>query len=329
MSIESGSGSIVRPEHITDLKIAVIGAGLMGHSIAGTLASAGGQVTVVDSHVPTLNAAPGRISEQLINLHRDPSVVEQITLSGDLETAIQGADLVMEAVPERLELKQQLFTTISRLLPDAVLATNTSVFRIGEVFADVVNPERALGTHWWNPPHLVPVVEVVQSDHTGPDVALWVIEILRQAGKIPIHVRKDVPGFIGNRLQHALWREAISLVDAGVCDAQTIDLLVRNSFGLRLAAMGPIENADYVGLDLTLAVHEYLFPSLERSVDPSQTLRDLVAEGNLGAKTGSGFLQWKAGDREAAADRLEQHLISQLTTAPRSAAAEHPNPPHS
>lgn len=326
MSIASGSRADVRPQNLTDLNVTVIGAGLMGHSIAGALASAGGRVTIVDSHGPALAAAPGRITEQLINLNRDPSAVEQITLASDLEPAIQEADLVMEAVPERLELKQQLFATVSRLVPDAVLATNTSVFRIGEVFADAVNPERALGTHWWNPPHLIPVVEVVHSDHTDPDIALWAIEILRQAGKSPVHVRKDVPGFIGNRLHHALWREAISLVDAGVCDAKTIDLLVRNSFGLRLAAMGPMENADYIGLDLTLAMHEYLFPSLERSVEPSRNLRDLVAEGNLGAKTGSGFLHWEPGDREAAAARLEHHLISQLTASPRSTAAAHPDP---
>ena len=329
MTNESNSGSILRPENITDLNITVIGAGLMGHSIAGNLASAGGKVTIFDSQPAALNAAPTRIREQLINLGRDSSVVDRIGLAGELEAAVESADLVMEAVPERLELKQQLFTTIGRLLPDAVLATNTSVLRIGEVFADVVNPDRAVGTHWWNPPHLIPVVEVVQSEHTGPDIALWTIEILRQAGKVPIHVRKDVPGFIGNRLQHALWREAISLVDAGVCEAQTIDLHVRNSFGLRLAAMGPIENADYVGLDLTLAVQDYLFPSLDRDTTPSQNLQNLVADGHLGAKTGSGFLQWEPGDREAAAARLEQHLISQLTTAPRAAATEHPNPPHS
>ena len=196
--------------------------------------------------------------------------------------------------------------------PSTVLATNTSVYRVGEVAARTAHPERVLGTHWFNPPHLVPLVEVIQGDQTGLGQVEWVIEILGQAGKVPVHVRRDVPGFIGNRLQHALWREAISLVQDQVCDAQTIDLVVRNSFGPRLAAMGPMENADYVGLDLVAAVHDYVFPSLNRDQHAAATLRELVDAGRLGAKTGSGFEEWPAGRREEAAARLEDHLLRQF-----------------
>ena len=301
-----------RPGDMRDVRVAVIGAGLMGHSIAGVFAAAGSPVTLYDPVPAALEAAPGRIADQLERLHRDPSIAEGIRLAGDLQSAVEGGEMVIEAIPENLELKQDLFSKLGKMLPTAVLATNSSVYRVGEISSRTEHPQRVVGTHWFNPPHLIPLVEVIQGEETSADEVGWVIDVHRQAGKIPVHVRKDVPGFIGNRLQHALWREAISLVETGVCDAATVDLVVRNSFGLRLAAMGPIENADYVGLDLTAAVHDYVFPSLCRDEQPAKLLRDLVADGQLGAKTGSGFLDWKPGQREAAAQRLEQHLLEQL-----------------
>ncbi|MBN9622573.1 MAG: 3-hydroxyacyl-CoA dehydrogenase family protein, partial [Actinobacteria bacterium] len=175
------------------------------------------------------------------------------------------------------------------------------------------SPGRVVGTHWWNPPHLIPLVEVVEAEGTDPTVAARMIAILEGVGKVPVHVRRDVPGFIGNRLQHALWREALALIDAGVCDPRTIDVVVRNSFGLRLSVLGPVENADYAGLDLTEAVHAYLLPHLDRSTEPARGVRERVARGELGAKAGSGYLEWGRGDAEETRDRLAAHLVDILS----------------
>ncbi|OZD06568.1 hypothetical protein CH275_10165 [Rhodococcus sp. 06-235-1A] len=310
----SQSGFYDRPDHIEGLTVVVVGAGLMGHSIAGVFAAAGAAVTVFDASEQTLQLVPERVRAQLINLGHDGNAADRIRLASTLEDAVTGADLAIEAVPEILELKQKLFADLGTLLPRAVLATNTSVFKISDVARDTVDPQRVVGTHWFNPPHLVPLVEVVHGESTAVDTAQWIFDILTGAGKVPVHVRKDIPGFIGNRLQHAMWREAISLVAEGVCDAETVDLVARNSFGLRLAVMGPLENADYVGLDLAAAVHNYLFPSLNNDDHASPLLSTLIAEGHLGAKTGSGLLTWTPESRQAAADRLEHHLIAATHT---------------
>jgi 3-hydroxybutyryl-CoA dehydrogenase len=158
----------------------------------------------------------------------------------------------------------------------------------------------------------MPVVEVVPATRTAAETADRVEALLRVLGKLPVRVRRDLPGFIGNRLQHALWREAVALVADGVCDAATVDLVVRNTIGLRLACVGPIENADFVGLDLTLAIHDAVLPSLNREPGPSPLLRELVARGDLGAKTGQGFLTWPPHARQASADRLSAHVSAQL-----------------
>ena len=305
----SQSGIYDRPDTVADLHILVIGAGLMGHSIAGVFAAAGATVTVHDANTAVLEQVPDRVRRQLDSLGRDQAAAERIRLAAILEDAATDAHLVIEAVPEILELKQKLFAELSVLLPHAVLATNTSVFKIGDVARDAVDPQRVVGAHWWNPPHLVPLVEVIQGESTATDTVDWLLSILAGAGKVPVHVRKDIPGFIGNRIQHAMWREALSLVESGVCDAETVDLVVRNSFGLRMPAMGPIENADYVGLDLAAAVHNYLFPSLNNDDHASPLLTKLIDEGHLGAKTGSGLLTWDANARAEAAQRLEQHLL--------------------
>ena len=169
--------------------------------------------------------------------------------------------------------------------------------------------------HWWNPPDLIPIVEVIRGTGTSEHTMDAAMELLVRAGKLPVRVERDVPGFVGNRLQHALWREAIDLVASGVCDAETVDLVVRNTIGLRLGEMGPIENADYVGLDLTLAIHRQVLPSINRDPFPSPLLEDLVAQGRLGAKSGSGFLSWPPGSRDAAATRLAAHVSAQLASA--------------
>jgi 3-hydroxybutyryl-CoA dehydrogenase len=302
------------PEPPSDQVVAVIGAGLMGHGIAQVFAGAGHQVRLFDLDQVALERAPIQIRENLAALGHDPSAADRVRPVGDLAMAVGGASLVIECVREDLATKRALFAEVEPLVgPDAVLATNTSVIPIGQIMRGLARSERALGTHWWNPPYLVPLVEVIGTEWTSREVIAQVIALLTAIGKVPVHVRRDIPGFIGNRLQHALWREAIALVADGVCDAETIDLVVKNSFGTRLGILGPMENADLVGLDLTLAVHRTLFPDLARDTAPSPLLETLVAERRLGMKTGSGFRDWPPADqarvRSALLDRL-RHLGS-------------------
>lgn len=287
-------------------RAAVVGAGLMGRRIAGVLASAGIHVVVTDTNTETLDAA---VQEASLVMGAERGAV---SAEGNLEAAVQGADLVVEAIIENLAVKQDLFERLAGLAPKAVLATNTSVLPIGGVTERVEDGCRVIGTHFWNPPDLIPIVEVIPTDRTSPETTDRVIALLTAAGKLPVRVGRDVPGFIGNRLQHALWREAIALVADGVCDAQTVDLVVRKTIGLRLAALGPLENADYIGLDLTLAIHDAVMPSLNHDPHPSPLLRELVAAGQLGARTGHGFLDWPAGAREDTAARLAKHISAQL-----------------
>jgi 3-hydroxybutyryl-CoA dehydrogenase len=217
--------------------------------------------------------------------------------------------MVVEAAPEDLELKRGIFAELAEVADgDAILASNTSVIRVGEIAAGQAAANRIVGTHWWNPPYLVPLVEVIEHGATDQGVVARTMTMLTAAGKTPVHVRRDIPGFVGNRLQHAMWREALALLDAGVCDPETIDTVVRSGFGARLAAIGPIENADLVGLDLTEAIHTYLLPHLDASTEPAAGLRERVGRGELGAKSGRGYLDWADGDADAARDRMVAQL---------------------
>jgi 3-hydroxybutyryl-CoA dehydrogenase len=290
-------------------RFAVIGAGLMGHGIAQVLAGAGGTVSVHDPLPEALASVRERVTANLAALHQDTSVAETLLLCDTLEEAVSGADWVFEAAPERLELKQQLFEEIERAAPaEAVLATNTSVMRVTEIAARVSTPERAIGTHWWNPPYLVPLVEVVQGERTAAGTVERTMAMLAGLGKTPVHVRRDVPGFIGNRLQHALWRQAFELVDAGVCEPEDVDTVVKAGFGRRLPVLGPMESADLVGLDLTLDIHEYVLPTLDPPSQPSRGLRERVRSGRLGMKSGSGYRAWTAEEAEGVRRRLLEHL---------------------
>ena len=168
--------------------------------------------------------------------------------------------------------------------------------------------ERALGTHWWNPPFLVPLVEVIETQWTAPEAIAFTMELHADAGKKPAHVKKDVPGFIGNRLQHALWREAVSLVEHGICDAETVDAVIKAAFGRRLAVLGPLENADMVGTDLTLAIHKTVLPAIDSRPGPSPYLEKLVADGKLGFKSGEGFRKWTPAQQQELRAKVLQHL---------------------
>jgi 3-hydroxybutyryl-CoA dehydrogenase len=208
-----------------------------------------------------------------------------------------------------LPLKQKLFVEIERhVRPDTILASNTSVIPITRIMEGLKDRARALGTHWWNPPYLVPLVEVIGTQWTSQASIDWTIALHKAAGKTPVHVKKDVPGFVGNRLQHALWREAISLVEHGICDAETVDAVIKASFGRRLAVLGPLENADLVGTDLTLAIHRTVLPDIESARGPSPYLEKLVADKRLGFKSGEGFRKWSATEQAALRSKVLQHL---------------------
>ncbi|HEU5275047.1 MAG TPA: 3-hydroxyacyl-CoA dehydrogenase family protein [Xanthobacteraceae bacterium] len=290
-------------------RIAVIGAGLMGHGLAQVFALGGHDVTISDTVTTSLATVRDRIAANLRDLGDDPHAVERVRPTGDLADGLRDADYVVEAVSEDLPLKQKLFGEIERRVrDDTILASNTSVIPITEIMRGLHRRERALGTHWWNPPYLVPLVEVIGTEWTSPAVIDWTMDLHRAIGKTPAHVKKDVPGFIGNRLQHALWREAISLVEHGICDAQTVDTVIKAAFGRRLAVLGPLENADMVGTDLTLAIHKTVLPAIDSTPGPSPYLEKLVASGKLGFKSGEGFRQWPPERQAALRAKVLQHL---------------------
>ncbi|MFN3657360.1 MAG: 3-hydroxyacyl-CoA dehydrogenase family protein [Pseudolabrys sp.] len=290
-------------------KIAVVGAGLMGHGIAQVFALAGHDVTITDAFEKTLATAKERILTNLKDLGDDQTAVERVTPIADLAAAVREADYVVEAVVEDLPLKQKLFAEIERhARPDAILASNTSVIPITDIMQGLERRERALGTHWWNPPFLVPLVEVIETQWTAPAAIDFTMRLHADAGKKPAHVKKDVPGFIGNRLQHALWREAVSLVENGICDAETVDTVIKAAFGRRLAVLGPLENADMVGTDLTLAIHKTVLPAIDSRPGPSPYLEKLVADGKLGFKTGEGFRKWSPQQQQELRAKVVQHL---------------------
>lgn len=290
-------------------KIAVIGAGLMGHGIAQVFALAGHDVTITDAHTPTLDSALTRISANLRDLGDDPKAIERVKPIADMADCVRAADYVVEAILEDMPLKQKTFAEIEKhVRPDTILASNTSVMPITEIMQGLKHRERALGTHWWNPPFLVPLVEVIGTRWTSQAAIDFTIKLHADAGKEAAHVKKDVPGFIGNRLQHALWREAVSLVERGICDAETVDRVIKAAFGRRLAVLGPLENADLVGTDLTLAIHKTVLPDIDHRPGPSPYLERLVAEGKLGFKSGEGFRKWSAEEQAALRGKVLQHL---------------------
>jgi len=237
--------------------------------------------------------------------------VSRITTATRLEEAAAGADFVVEAAPEILDLKRRLFRDLDSLCPpETVLATNTSVISITEIAQDTIMGERIVGTHFWNPPYLVPLVEVIGGRDSSPWAIDLAFDLLKSAGKHPVRVKRDVPGFVGNRLQHALWREAISIVEQGIADPETVDEVIKMGFGIRLPVLGPLENADMIGLDLTLQIHGYILKYIEDSHEPSPLLKRKVEEGELGFKTGKGFQVWTEERRGQCAKDLRQHLIA-------------------
>jgi 3-hydroxybutyryl-CoA dehydrogenase len=301
-------------------RIAVIGAGLMGHGIAQLFAAHGHPVSLYDVADEALVKARKELVGICELLGQDRAIADRVTCSTDLGETVRDADVVIEAAPEKPELKQEIFRSLDRFCgPDALLASNTSVIPIRTIAEPVRDKGRVMGAHFWNPPYLVPLVEVIETTETRREASDRMMSLLARVGQEPVLVKKDIPGFIGNRLQHALKREAIALVANGVCDAETVDRVIKLGFGARLGVIGTLEQSDMVGLNLTLDIHRNVIFDLDVTPGPHALLEQLVAEGNLGMKTGKGFYDWTDEKATAVRQRLRTFLARQV--AERRAAA--------
>ncbi|MFH2125523.1 MAG: 3-hydroxyacyl-CoA dehydrogenase family protein [Pseudomonadota bacterium] len=300
-------------------KTAVLGAGTMGHGIAQVLALAGHQVRLFDPQPEAHEKARQAIAKSLsllleLGLHtadKARACVERIAYHTDLASACSDASLVIETAPEDMELKRRLYASVEALVtPEAIICSNTSALSITDLARDLAYPGRFAGAHFWNPPQIIPCVEVIKGARTSNQTFERVVEIMREAGKEPVRVLKDVPGFLGNRMQHALQREALSLVEQGVASAEDVDNVVQHGFGLRLALMGPMERADLGGLDTTLKVQKYLLPYLDCRPTASPLLERQVEAGRLGLKTGAGFFEWPSDKTARIVSQRDRALLS-------------------
>jgi 3-hydroxybutyryl-CoA dehydrogenase len=281
--------------------IGIIGAGLMGHGIAQVFALKRYKVKLFDNDPKALQSAPEKIHnnlQTLLEMHLvEPQEIEDclnhLQLCHTLPEMCEGVELIIEAVSENVDLKRAIFGELEALTtPQTILCSNTSGISIGLISENLRFKERVIGTHFWNPPHIVPCVEVIKSQFAADEVFHTVIELMERVGKKPVRVLKDIPGFLGNRLQHALWREAISLVEKGIAAPEDIDRVVKYGFGLRLPFIGPLETADLAGLDLVYDIHKYLFSDLENRSTPSPLLKTLLDQKATGVKSKKGFYNW-------------------------------------
>jgi len=292
---------------------------MVGHGLALHFAKAGYQVSLYSRTQQTLDKAIESIEANLRVLLQGQAntedeiktIISMIKTTRNIDQAVAKAPIIIESVAEDLKVKQDLFRELDQMCPgDVILATNTSVISITAIASKAKKRDRIIGTHFWFPPYLIPLVEVVKGKDTSDETMETTYQFMKKAGKHPIKCLKDVPGFVANRLQHALWREAISIVEKGIADAATVDEAIKQSFGIRIPVLGPIENADMVGLDLILAIHNTVLKDLEASPNPSPLLKDKVSKGELGFKSGKGFYDsWTPESMKRTRERLMKHLI--------------------
>ncbi len=290
---ETAEAAATRAAAVT--RAAVIGTGTMGPGMGAVLARAGMDVTLFDVSAEALERAADGV--KLADSVLDQFGTEQvegggIRFVGDLAEALDGAVLVAEAVPERLELKHEVFAMFEELAPpDAILASNTSGLPITKIAEKSARPENVVGMHWSNPPHVIPMIEVIPGQRTSPDTTATAVALVERIGYEPV-VEGEVPGFVENRILYAIMREAVDLVDRGIIDADGMDRCVRWGIGYKLAVIGPMELLDMAGLDIYQAVGSYLNQDLCNGTEVSKTITDRTAAGNLGMKTGSGLYDY-------------------------------------
>jgi 3-hydroxybutyryl-CoA dehydrogenase len=301
--------------------IAIVGTGFIGPGIAQIFAVKGYKVHLMDVKAEMLPRAIESIRSNLAQLaeagiiatDKIEPIIKNIQTTTDMRQAVEPAQLVIEAITENLTLKQKIFKELDAICPpDTILCTNTSVMSISQIASQARLRNRIVGTHFWNPPFLIPLVEVVKGNDTTDETMDRTYYFLKEAGKHPVKCLKDVPGFIANRLQHALWREAISIVENGIADARTVDEAIKNSFAVRLPVLGPLENADMIGMELTFSIHDYVLKYLEDSHEPSPLLKDKIQKGELGFKSGKGFYDLAPGEAQAISQNLTRFLIQRL-----------------
>jgi len=302
---------------MTIRNVTILGSGLMGNGLAQVFAMDPDANVILRSRSmkseplkPVQDNLKLLVEKKSLTREQADAILSRISFTDDLESAVKNADFVVECVVEDMEIKQNLFRDIEPLCkPNAILATNTSVMSITEIAKKVKDQSRVVGTHFWNPPYLIPLVEVVKGDKTSAEVMDTTYDYLKKIGKKPVMCQKDVPGFIANRLQHAIWREALSIVENGIADAPTVDEALRYGPGLRWPILGILENADMIGLDLSYNIQNYIVQYLEDSHEPSALLKSLVEKGDLGFKTGKGYQDWSPQQIQASNTRLREYLI--------------------
>lgn len=299
-------------------KVAIIGSGVMGSGIAQSFAVSGYFVTINDIKEELLYHAQNRISENLSLLIEEGVLTDQekqaalanITYSVDLKGAVRDADFIIEAIPEVIGLKLNLYEQMEEIIkPDAIVASNTSTFPISQLMGKASFADRMVITHFFNPGHLVPLVEIVQHDETNPEIVKATMDLMRKIGKSPILLKKEIAGFIANRLQTALMREAFYLLKEGVADAEDIDTAITAGPGFRWAFTGPIEIADFGGLDTWQRVFDNVSPVLDQSKEAPDLIRDLVAKGKLGTKSGEGIFTYEESTVSQKINERDRHFI--------------------
>lgn len=306
-------------------RVSVLGAGIMGHGIAQCFLMGGYPVTLYDVDQSMLDRARVLI-EQNLKLFAQFNLIEQdgvkaclgrLTSTLDLKRCVAESEFITEAAPEDLKLKQRLFEEVEPLCADnTILASNTSSLTMADIGIRVKNRARFVITHWFNPPHIVPTVEVVKSEWTSEETMNTTYELLTKLKKLPVRINRELPGFIVNRIQMALIREVLSLYDQGVAGTEDIDRAVKGSIGFRLASIGPLQTVDMGGVGLWLRVYELLVPLIESSTDPPAGLKNLVAQGHDGIKTGRGFYDYTAdyatGSLDEAVRQRDREFLNRL-----------------
>lgn len=303
--------------------ITVIGAGTMGHGIAHVFARSGRMVNLYDPVEASLMAAPEKMREEL-QFMADADYIPQedvertlsnITICSDLAEAVKDADYVIEAIPERMDLKKALFASLDQLCPEhTIFATNTSSLKLSEMIADLPEARQKLCmvSHWYNPAYLIPIAELSKFGNMDEDVFNEVYALYEESGKQPVRVLKDIPGMIANRILHAQAREVFHLLDIGAASPEDIDRALMFGPCFRNATTGMLETADMGGLDVWCAAEDNMFPHFNNSDRASDSMRGLVAEGHYGIKTGKGFFDYPEEIREKVQQDFYDRLIRQL-----------------
>lgn len=301
-------------------KIGIAGAGTMGSGIALILARRGYEVVVTDLSINLLEESrklvdifnQTLIDQGLMFVEEEEKIMSNIDYSLD-KNSFSDSDLIIEAIVENMGIKQDFWAEVESIArPDAVFATNTSGLSINEISGKLSNKERFIGMHFWNPPHIIPLVEVIKGDHTSQDITLRMKALLEDIGKEPVIVQKDAPGFIGNRLQFAVFREALHMVQEGIGTIEDVDRAMRFGPGFRYPVLGPLETADFGGLDVFSHISSYLFKELSTMESPPETLIEKVSQNQLGIKTKKGFYDYSEGKDSTAIRRRDRMFLDMV-----------------